>query len=59
MKPTSVVIMDLDDTLWDWVGIWHASFTAMLDRLEQSFEGTTVGDDGREKSNFSLSAARQ
>jgi phosphoglycolate phosphatase-like HAD superfamily hydrolase len=34
MKPISVVIMDLDDTVWDWVGIWHASFTAMLDRLE-------------------------
>ncbi len=33
MKPISAVIMDLDDTLWDWVGIWHVSFTAMLERL--------------------------
>lgn len=35
MKAINVVIMDLDDTLWDWVGIWHSSFKAMLDRLEQ------------------------
>ena len=29
----SVVVTDLDDTLFDWVAIWHACFTAMLDRL--------------------------
>ncbi len=34
MKPISVVIMDLDDTLWDWVDVWYKSFKTMLDRLE-------------------------
>jgi len=29
----SVVIVDLDNTLWDWLGIWHASFEAMLREL--------------------------
>jgi FMN phosphatase YigB (HAD superfamily) len=34
MKQTvSVVITDLDNTLFDWVNVWHASFKAMLDRL--------------------------
>lgn len=33
----STVITDLDDTLFDWVDIWHRSFKAMLDCLvEQS-----------------------
>jgi len=32
-KTISVVITDLDNTLFDWVNIWHASFKAMLDRL--------------------------
>ena len=32
-KTVSVVITDLDNTLFDWVNIWHASFKAMLDRL--------------------------
>ena len=32
-KTISVVITDLDNTLFDWVNIWHASFRAMLDRL--------------------------
>ena len=29
----SVLITDLDNTLFDWVGIWHASFSAMLEEL--------------------------
>jgi FMN phosphatase YigB (HAD superfamily) len=29
----SVIITDLDNTLYDWLGIWHSSFKAMLDRL--------------------------
>lgn len=29
----SVVITDLDNTLYDWVDIWYKSFRAMLDRL--------------------------
>lgn len=32
----SVLIADLDDTLWDWVGLWHACFKAMLDSLVQN-----------------------
>jgi FMN phosphatase YigB (HAD superfamily) len=26
----SVLITDLDNTLWDWFAIWHASFSALL-----------------------------
>jgi len=29
----TTLITDLDDTLWDWVGIWHSSFSAMLEEL--------------------------
>lgn len=29
----SVVITDLDNTLFDWLGIWYQSFSAMLDQL--------------------------
>jgi phosphoglycolate phosphatase-like HAD superfamily hydrolase len=29
----SVLITDLDNTLFDWVDVWYKSFTAMLDRL--------------------------
>jgi phosphoglycolate phosphatase-like HAD superfamily hydrolase len=29
----STVITDLDNTLFDWVAVWHQSFKAMLDRL--------------------------
>lgn len=32
-KPVSVVVTDLDDTLWDWVSIWHHPFKAMLDKI--------------------------
>lgn len=36
MKQTvSVIITDLDNTLWDWVEIWHRPFKALLDRLVQ------------------------
>lgn len=33
MKPVDVLITDLDNTLWDWVGAWHAWFTAQIDVL--------------------------
>lgn len=33
--PVSVVVTDLDNTLFDWVEIWHRSFTAMLAVLER------------------------
>src|SRR5689334_16759596 len=29
----SVLITDVDNTLLDWVGLWHATFSAMLDKL--------------------------
>ncbi|MGW3100174.1 HAD family hydrolase [Streptomyces sp. NPDC001102] len=29
----SLLITDLDNTLWDWFDAWHASFSAMLRRL--------------------------
>jgi len=30
-RNVSVLITDLDDTLWDWVDIWYRPFSAMLD----------------------------
>jgi phosphoglycolate phosphatase-like HAD superfamily hydrolase len=32
-KTITAVITDLDNTLYDWVTMWHASFKAMLDAL--------------------------
>ena len=32
-KRVSIVITDLDDTLWNWLEIWYRPFRAMLDRL--------------------------
>jgi phosphoglycolate phosphatase-like HAD superfamily hydrolase len=29
----SLLVMDLDNTAWDWFAAWHASFAPMLDRL--------------------------
>lgn len=28
-----VLITDLDNTIFDWVGLWHACFTAMMDKV--------------------------
>jgi FMN phosphatase YigB (HAD superfamily) len=28
-----LLVTDLDNTLWDWFAAWHASFSAMLERL--------------------------
>jgi FMN phosphatase YigB (HAD superfamily) len=34
MKPRkTVLITDLDNTLFDWVQLWHASFSAMLEKI--------------------------
>lgn len=41
-KTVSVVITDLDNTLFDWVNIWHVSFKAMLDRLARD---SGIGED--------------
>ena len=29
----SVLITDLDNTLWDWVGIWHSWFSRLIEYL--------------------------
>jgi phosphoglycolate phosphatase len=29
----TLLVTDLDNTLWDWFTAWHASFSAMLERL--------------------------
>ncbi|MCX5236170.1 HAD family hydrolase [Streptomyces prunicolor] len=31
----SLLVTDLDDTLWDWFAAWHASFSAMLKKLSE------------------------
>jgi FMN phosphatase YigB (HAD superfamily) len=31
--PVSLVVSDLDNTVWDWVHIWHAGFSALVDAL--------------------------
>lgn len=28
-----MLVTDLDNTLWDWVEIWHRSFSALLDKI--------------------------
>lgn len=35
MKQAKVLVTDVDNTLFDWFGVWHASFSAMLSRLEE------------------------
>lgn len=31
----SLLVTDLDNTLWDWFAAWHASFSAMLQKLSE------------------------
>jgi FMN phosphatase YigB (HAD superfamily) len=33
MEPVSLIVTDLDNTLFDWVGVWHASFSALLNGI--------------------------
>lgn len=46
----SVLITDLDNTLWDWVHIWHASFATLIDVLvdEGGLDRETLLDEARE-----------
>lgn len=46
----SVLITDLDNTLWDWVAIWHASFSSLIDVLVQQggLDRETLLDEARE-----------
>jgi FMN phosphatase YigB (HAD superfamily) len=39
----SLLITDLDNTLWDWVDIWHRSFSALLDGIVR-ISGIPRGD---------------
>ncbi len=32
-KRVNFVITDLDDTIWDWLSMWHASFNPFLERI--------------------------
>lgn len=32
-RPATTLITDLDNTLFDWIAIWHRSFSALLDAL--------------------------
>lgn len=34
-REVGLLITDLDDTIWRWFSVWHASFTAMLDEVER------------------------
>ena len=43
----SVVITDLDNTLFDWVHIWYSSFSAMLDKIIEIAE--IIDDDKKQK----------
>jgi FMN phosphatase YigB (HAD superfamily) len=37
LKPeVGLLILDLDNTVWDWFGAWHASFEALLDELSRT-----------------------
>ncbi len=33
MRRVSVVLMDLDNTLWDWLHIWHTTFLAEFSKI--------------------------
>lgn len=35
MKKVSLVITDLDDTIWDWVGMWYNSFEPYLTNIQK------------------------
>ena len=35
MKTVSLVITDLDNTLFDWLAIWHATFSALFNEVQR------------------------
>ena len=35
-KRVNLLITDLDDTIWDWLHMWHASFSPYLDNISRS-----------------------
>ena len=36
MQRITTVILDLDNTLFDWVDVWYKSFSAMLEELAKA-----------------------
>src|SRR5688572_8186745 len=34
-KNASLLVTDLDNTLWDWVHIWHSTFGAYLNKVSE------------------------
>jgi phosphoglycolate phosphatase len=36
-KRVNFVVTDLDDTIWDWLSMWHNSFSPYLIRISQEF----------------------
>lgn len=37
-KRVNLVVTDLDDTLWDWLLMWHSSFEPYINRISSEFE---------------------
>ncbi len=37
MKAIKMLVTDLDDTIWDWLGMWHASFKPYFNRIAEEF----------------------
>lgn len=35
MQKISAIITDLDDTLWDWVGLWYACYKPFFDKIAE------------------------
>lgn len=50
LKPRiSVLVTDLDNTLWDWVKIWHASFASLINVLtDGGLDRETLLDEASE-----------
>lgn len=34
-KKVNFIVTDLDDTIWDWLSMWHGSFNPYLERISQ------------------------
>lgn len=36
-KEIRCIVTDLDDTIWDWLTMWHSSFEPFLTRIQREF----------------------
>jgi len=43
----NLVVTDLDDTIWDWLNMWHSSFEPYINRISNEFniDITTLKED--------------